>query len=150
VRRGGAHCPCGRRGCLEAYAGRGAMEERARRAFAKGTKTKLFELMAKHGRDRLTSGVWAAALVRGDELATQLIERAVQALGAGIASAINLLDLEAVVIGGGLGTRFGVPAAERIAAAMQPHLFVPDRPPAVVTSELGDAGGALGAALLVR
>ena len=150
VRRGGALCPCGRRGCVEAYAGRAAMEQRARRAYARGAKTKLYELMRKHGRDRLTSGVWAAALVRGDELATRLVERAVQALGAGTASAINLLDLEAVVIGGGLGTRFGVPAAERIAAAMQPHLFVPDRPPAVVTSELGDQGGALGASLLVR
>lgn len=148
VRRGGARCPCGRRGCLEAYAGRGAMEQRARRAFAKGEKTDLFELMRKHGRDRLTSGVWATALVRGDELAVRLLERAYRALGAGVASAINLLDLDAVVIGGGLGTRLGEPAAERIAEAMQPHLFVPERPPAVVPTELGDLGGALGAALL--
>ena len=149
VRMDGAPCPCGRKGCLEAYAGRAAMERRARRAEAKGAKTDLFELMRKNKRDRLTSGVWAAALVRGDQLATRLIDRAVAALGAGVASAINLLDLEAVVIGGGLGTRFGVPGAERIADAMQPHLFVPDRPPAVVLSELDDAGGALGAALLV-
>ena len=149
VRMDGAPCPCGRRGCLEAYAGRAAMERRARRAEAKGAKTDLFELMRKHKRDRLTSGVWASALVRGDALATRLIDRAIEALGAGVGSAINLLDLEAVVIGGGLGTRFGVPGAERIAAAMQPHLFVPDRPPAVVVSELDDAGGALGAALLV-
>ena len=149
VRLEGAPCPCGRKGCLEAYAGRAAMERRARRAFAKGAKTDLFDLMRKQKRDRLTSGVWAAALVRGDALATRLIDRAVWALGAGVGSAINLLDLEAVVIGGGLGTRFGVPGAERIAAAMQPHLFVPDRPPAVVVTELDDAGGALGAALLV-
>ena len=149
VRMDGAPCPCGRRGCLEAYAGRAAMERRARRAEAKGAKTDLFELMRKHKRDRLTSGVWASALVRGDALATRLIDRAIEALGAGVGSAINLLDLEAVVIGGGLGTRFGVPGTERIAAAMQPHLFVPDRPPAVVLSELDDAGGALGAALLV-
>jgi glucokinase len=125
------------------------MERRARRAEAKGVKTDLFELMRKHKRDRLTSGVWASALVRGDALATRLIDRAIEALGAGVGSAINLLDLEAVVIGGGLGTRFGVPGTERIAAAMQPHLFVSDRPPAVVLSELDDAGGALGAALLV-
>jgi glucokinase len=149
VRMDGAPCPCGRRGCLEAYAGRAAMERRARRAEAKGAKTDLFELMRKHKRDRLTSGVWASALVRGDALATRLIDRAIEALGAGVGSAINLLDLEAVVIGGGLGTRFGVPGTERIAAAMQPHLFVSDRPPAVVLSELDDAGGALGAALLV-
>lgn len=149
VRIDGAPCTCGRKGCLEAYAGRAAMERRARRAEAKGAKTDLFELMRKNKRDRLTSGVWASALVRGDALATRLIDRAVWALGAGVGSAINLLDLEAVVIGGGLGTRFGVPGAERIATAMLPHLFVPDRPPAVVVSELDDAGGALGAALLV-
>jgi glucokinase len=149
VRRGGARCPCGRRGCLEAYAGRGAMELRARREFARGAKTDLFELMRKHGRDRLTSGVWAAALVRGDELGVRLVERAYEALGAGIASAVNLLDLEAVVVGGGLGTRLGQPAADRIAEAMQPHLFVPDRPPVVVPTALGDLGGSLGAALLV-
>ena len=56
------------------------MERRARRAEAKGAKTDLFELMRKHKRDRLTSGVWASALVRGDALATRLIDRAIEAL----------------------------------------------------------------------
>ena len=50
VRRGGARCPCGRRGCLEAYAGRGAMEARARREVDKGAKTDLFKLMKNRGR----------------------------------------------------------------------------------------------------
>ena len=54
VRQGGAKCPCGRRGCLEAYAGRAAMETRARAKHAKGRKTKLFKIMKKRGRDRLT------------------------------------------------------------------------------------------------
>jgi glucokinase len=48
VRKGGTRCPCGRRGCLEAYAGRAAMEAKARRRVARGEKTKLFELMEKH------------------------------------------------------------------------------------------------------
>ena len=149
VKRGGARCPCGRRGCLEAYAGRGAMEARARELHDRGHKTDLFHLMKKRGRTRLTSGVWAAALDHDDHMATTLVHRAVEALGAGIASAVNLLDVEAVVIGGGLGTRLGEPYAERIADAMQPHLFVDDRPPAILTAALGDLGGAIGAALLV-
>ena len=71
------------------------------------------------------------------------------ALGAGIASAVNLLDVEAVIIGGGLGVRFGEPYRVRIAAAMAPHLFNDtDRPPCT-SPALGDLGGALGAALLV-
>jgi glucokinase len=148
VRIGGAHCPCGRRGCLEAYAGRGAMEARARHLVEQGRKTNLFDIMEKHGRTRLTSGVWARALDHGDEMATELIDRAIRALGAGIASAVNLLDVEAVVIGGGLGTRLGEPYVERIAAAMQPHLFVSERPPAVLPAALGDLGGAIGATLI--
>ena len=63
--RDGARCPCGRRGCLEAYAGRGAMEAHARKLVKDGHKTDLFELMEKKKRDRLTSGVWADALERG-------------------------------------------------------------------------------------
>jgi glucokinase len=146
----GRHCPCGRRGCLEAYAGRAAMEARARKLHAGGDKTALFELAAEHHRDRLTSGIWERALEHGDKLATKLINRAVSALGAGIASAVNLLDIEAVIIGGGLGVRFGEPYRVRIAAAMAPHLFLDSRPPAVHVAGLGDLGGALGAALLVE
>ncbi len=149
VKRGGARCPCGRRGCLEAYAGRGAMEARARREADRGAKTDLFDLMARRGRTRLTSSVWDHALEHEDALAAKLIGRAVKALGAGIASAVNLLDVEAVIIGGGLGVRFGQPMAERISSEMHPHLFNDFRPPAVRVAGLGDLGGALGAALLV-
>jgi len=149
VRRGGARCPCGRRGCLEAYAGRAAMEARARREFDKGVKTDLFKLMKHHGRVRLTSSIWAHALADDDPLATDLIGRAVAALGAGIASAVNLLDVEAVIIGGGLGVRFGQPMAERISTEMHPHLFNDTRPPAVRVAGLGDLSGGIGAALLV-
>jgi glucokinase len=149
VKYDGRRCPCGRQGCMEAYAGRGAMEARARRLSERGRSTTLFEIMEERGRDRLTSGVWARALAQGDALAEELLERAVKALGAGVASAVNLLDVEAVVIGGGLGLRLGEPYVERIRAAMMPHLFADDRPPAVELSALGDLGGAIGAALLV-
>lgn len=150
VKLGGRRCPCGRRGCLEAYAGRAAMEARARKEMKKGQRTDLFTLMKERGRTRLTSAIWAHALERGDKLAALIIDEAVEALGAGIASAVNLLDVEAVIIGGGLGVRFGEPFVKRINAAMQPHLFNDWRPPDVLVAALGDLGGALGAALLGR
>jgi glucokinase len=149
VKRGGARCTCGRRGCMEAYAGRLAMEIKARKEVKNGAKTKLFEIMEERGRDRLTSGVWERALKHGDDLATTLIDRAVRMLGVGIASCVNLLDPEAVIIGGGLGVRFGEKYVSRIATRMHPHLFVPDRPPHMHVATLGDLGGAIGAALLV-
>jgi glucokinase len=149
VKRGGARCTCGRRGCMEAYAGRLAMEIKARKEVKKGAKTNLFRIMEERGRDRLTSGVWERALKHGDDLATTLIDRAVRALGVGIASAVNLLDPEAVIVGGGLGVRFGEKYVSRIAIRMHPHLFVDDRPPQMHVATLGDLGGAIGAALLV-
>jgi len=148
VEMGGRRCPCGREGCVEAYAGRRALEERARKLHASGHKTRLFKIAEKKGRERLTSGVWAKALEEGDELADELIEHAVRAIAAGAASAVNLLDVEGVVIGGGLGTRLGEPYVAKIAAAMQQHLFRPERPPLVCLSKLGDFAGAVGAALL--
>jgi glucokinase len=150
VKKGGARCPCGRRGCMEAYAGRAAMEARARHHVEKGKHTDLFKIMEQRGRPRLTSGVWARALDHGDKLAKQIIDEAVDALGNGIASAVNLLDVEAVIIGGGLGVRFGEPMAQRIAASMQPHVFNDQHPPDVRVAALGDLGGAIGAALLAK
>ena len=104
--------------------------------------------MEKRGRDRLTSGIWARALVRQDPMAVRLIERAIEALGAGVASAVNLLDVEAVIIGGGLGVRLGDPYRKRLEHAMLPHVFADHRPPRVLLAQLGDLGGAIGAALL--
>jgi glucokinase len=150
VRIGGRRCGCGRRGCLEAYAGRASMEAKARRLVKQGEHTALFEIMEKRGRTRLTSGVWERALQDGDKMAGRLIDQAVEALGAGIASANNLLDVEAIVIGGGLGTKLGDPFVERIREAMMPHLFVDDRPPPLLLAALGDLSGAIGAALVAK
>lgn len=148
VKVDGALCPCGRHGCVEAYAGRNALERHARALHDKGEPTELFKIARKRGRERLTSGIWAAALEREDPLATKLIDRAVAMLGAGVASVDNVLDVEVIILGGGLGVRLGQPYADRIAEAMLPHLFFSDRPPPVVVAALGDLGGAIGASLL--
>ncbi len=149
VKRDGARCPCGNHGCMEAYAGRSAMESEARRRVEDGEHTDLFKLMAKHDKPRLTSGIWERALDHGDKLAEHLIDRAIKALGAGIASAVNLLDPEIVILGGGLGVRFGERLGPDIRKHMEKNLFDHEHPPEFEVAALGDFGGALGAALLV-
>jgi len=135
---------------MEAYAGRAAMEEQARAWVRKGRRTQLFKIMREKDKPRLASGVWASALKKNDKMAHKLIDRAIWALGSGIGSAVNLIDPEAIIIGGGLGIRLGQPFVDSIREAMIPHLIKPDTPPAVLLAELGDLGGALGAALLVK
>ncbi len=148
VKDGGRRCGCGRRGHMEAYAGRRSMELTARRRQRKGEKTDLFRIMRKKGRDRLTSSVWAKALDKKDHVATALIDDAVWALAIALSNAQNLLDLEAIIVGGGLGDRLGQPFVDRVAKAMKPRLHVPDKPPAILPTELGDLSGAVGAAVL--
>jgi glucokinase len=149
VVEGGEVCPCGRRGCMEAYAGRVALERAARAAAAAGRHTELLAIQERQRRPRMTSGVWKAALDAGDPLAHELIERAVQALATAIASSVNLLDVEVVLIGGGLGDKLGAPFVRRIATAMAPHLFRPPDTVQVLPVALGDYAGAIGASILV-
>lgn len=148
VKDGGRMCSDGRRGHLEAYAGRGRMEARARALAKRGRTTILFDLMERRGRTNLSSGVIATAMEKKDKVAVSLVDDAVWALGIALASAQNLLDLEAIIIGGGLGDRLGQPFIERVAEAMEPRLFVPDNRPKVLGTELGDLSGAIGAAVL--
>jgi glucokinase len=144
----GRPCTCGRRGCLEAYAGRVGMERRARKLVKEGRKTSLFKIMERRGRTRLSSGVYAEALEEGDPMTLRLVDEAARALGVALASIQNVLDLEAIVVGGGLGDRLGQPFVDRIAEEMTPRLFLSDEPPTLHVSELGDLSGAVGAAVL--
>lgn len=141
----GRTCGCGGRGHLEAYAGRASMERRARELEAEGRFTTLVDLAPAK---RMTSGVFSKALAAGDAVTIELIDEAVEALGVAIASAVVLLDLPLVVVGGGLADRLGPTFIGRIEQAARSRIFTDGSPLRVVPAELGDQGGAIGAALI--
>ena len=138
-------CGCGLAGHLEAYAGRASMEAEARRRHQAGSATRLVELA---GHKRMKSGVFAKALEAGDRVVLELLDDAVRALGVGIASAATLVDLQAVVVGGGLPGKLGTRFVSRIDEAVRSRLFVQSSTLQVVPATLGDLGGAIGAAIL--
>ena len=148
VKPDGRTCGCGRHGHLEAYAGRGSMEKHARKRVGEGEKTILFELMEERGRTTLNSGAIVKAAEQDDRVANELLDDAVWAMSIGLATIQNLLDLQAFVIGGGLGDRLGQPFIDRVVDKLQPLLFVPENAPQVIGSELKDMSGAIGAAVL--
>lgn len=150
VQPGGAMCSCGRRGCVEAYAGRRMMGLAAEAQRAAGRESALFSIMAKKGKQTLTSSVWGAALEKGDEVATELMDVAVEKLGLVIGSVVNLLDPDLVVLGGGMAEEFGQNLADRVARAAEPWTMHvrDDRKYRVAT--LGDNSGVVGAATLAR
>jgi glucokinase len=143
----GRMCGCGHAGHLESYAGRAGMEAEARRRHAAGEETALVELA---GDGPMKSGTFRKALAAGDPVAMELIDQAVAALGAAVASAVALVDVSLVVAGGGLPEKLGAAFVGRVEEAARSRLFVPSSPLRVVPAELGDLGGALGAALLLR
>jgi glucokinase len=146
----GEPCPCGRRGCTEAYAGRTPMERAVRAAVEAGRPTELPTIQRRLGRARLTTDVLAEGLALGDALAAELVGTAALALGAAIGSACNLLDVQGVLLGGGLTDGLGDPFVARVERAIRPRLLADQPPVEVRRTALGDMAGAIGAALLVH
>jgi glucokinase len=144
VEQHGRQCGCGGKGHLEAYAGRAGLEKRARELEAEGRDTQLVDLAPAK---RMTSGVFAKALASGDPVTIELLDEAVVALGVAIASAVTLLDLPLVVVGGGLADRLGPAFVGRIEEATRSRLFAESSALRVIPGELGDRGGATGAGL---
>jgi glucokinase len=143
VRPDGRACRCGGKGHLEAYAGRAAMERRARTLEARGRDTMLVDLAPDR---RMTSSVFAKALNGGDKVTVELLDDAVNALGVGIGATVTLLDVPIVVLGGGMADRLGSSFVARVEAAVRNRTYR-KAPVQVVGTTLGDRGGAVGAAL---
>lgn len=143
-------CGCGRWGCVEAYAGRASLEAMVERLAGEGRPSAMTALMQARGKDRYTSGVWKQALREGDEVATELIGESVVALAMALAGVINVLDLQTIVVGGGLAEKLGQEHVDRIAEATRPRLMAPDVARRWVVASLGDDSGVVGAAELAR
>ncbi|MGK2958647.1 MAG: ROK family protein [Acidimicrobiales bacterium] len=150
VQPGGALCSCSHRGCVEAYAGRRSMATAAAVMVDAGRQSSLFDIRDDEGKEKLTSKVWARALAENDALATEIFEMAIEMLGIGIASVINTIDVELVVVGGGLADKLGQDLADQVAIAATPWMFHPNPDLQWVPSALGDDAGVVGAAALAR
>ncbi|HYM79812.1 MAG TPA: ROK family protein [Candidatus Limnocylindria bacterium] len=128
----GRVCPCGVAGCAEPEASARGLEEAARAAGLPLTDA---------------TSVFAAA-GRGEPVALGLADRMADRLGAVLATAINLLNPDVVVIGGG-GAEAGEPLLARVRAALDRYALASHRQGLrVVRAALGERAGVAGAGLL--
>ena len=130
----GRRCPCGKKGCLEAYASGKAIEN----TYFKITKKKKSAIEIEN-----------EAFVKGEKsFAFKIYKEAGKYLGVGLSNLINILDPELIVLGGGLGrSRLLLKFAKE---GILKNTFFKKRKTNIVQAKLGKEAGIIGAALLVR
>jgi glucokinase-like ROK family protein len=147
VEQDGRPCPCGNRGCLEAYFGGAALAGDAEAAARAGHSPALAAILAERG--TLDAADVAAAASAGDTAAIELIRLGGLRTGDVIAALVSFFNPALVVIGGGV-TGLG----HTLLAAIRTQVYRQSLPLAtgnlpIVLGELGPVAGVIGAARLI-
>ena len=141
---GGRECGCGELGHLEAYAGRAGIERQARWLAANGQPNLLAKFADGGG---LKSKHLERAVDENDPVAVSLVGEAADALAIAIGNVATVLDLDRIVLGGGIIDKLGQPFLDQIEQSATFGGLGPQLCELVLASRLDDAG-VLGAALL--
>lgn len=142
----GRACTCGRYGCLEAYVSGPAIALRGAQSLATGRPT---ALAAASGADpaRVTAEVIFDAARGGDEAALEIVAEVAAYLGQGLAALIQLLNPQAVLLGGGVICGWDL-LEDGVWRALRRHSLAPHLEGLQVRpGALGYRAGLLGAAL---
>ncbi|MBO6088197.1 ROK family protein [bacterium] len=142
----GRPCSCGAHGCLEAYASRTAIETRIEGALKKGRKSCITDFLGE-GKS-IKSGMIQKSVENKDELVMQCLDEASDYLSGGIASIINFINPELVILGGGLIDAVDYFYQRTVKNAKMKSLPVPAEKIKFKKAELGDFSGVIGAAFL--
>ncbi len=151
IQAGGRLCPCGSRGCLEAYASRTAMTKAIMAEIHHGRDSVLTEeaeLQMMEGETIIRSGILASALNRGDELVKEIVTELADFLGYGLASVMNFYNPECIILGGGVIEAIDLLFEQAVHRARITALADPGRKTKIIRAKLGDFSGVVGAACL--
>jgi len=146
VSSGGRACGCGANGCLEAYASRSAIEQKIKGAIKKGHKSIISDYIKDDGIIR--SKYLKMAFDKKDDIVLNCLTEAAEYLSSGLASVINFLNPETIILGGGLinaiDSFFDLTQRKTIAKCLPTPSLVTK----IEKTKLGDMAGVIGAALL--
>jgi glucokinase len=143
----GLPCVCGNTGCLETLASAPSIVRRARERLNRDSTSSLSRLAFNKN---FTAADLAHEAREGDDFAAMMIERTGRYIGTGVASVINLLNIERIVLGGGVmdaGPLILNPIIQEVRRrAFQPCFEATQ----IVIAELGADAAPIGAAMLAR
>lgn len=144
----GAECECGNTGCLETIASGPNTVRRARERLDRDSTSSLSTLATME--EGFTAGDLAREANNGDDFSIMMIERTGRSIGIAVASMINLLSIERIILGGAImdaGDLILKPIIEEARKRSFQPCFEATK---IVAAELGADGVAIGAALLAR
>ena len=151
IQAGGRICPCGSRGCLEAYASRTAMTRAIMAEIHHGRTSVLTEeaeLQLSEGETIIRSGLLASALNQGDTLVKEIVTESADFLGYGLASVMNFYNPECIILGGGVIEAIDLLFDRAVNRARSTALADPGHKTKIMRAKLGDFSGVVGAACL--
>jgi glucokinase len=142
IKDDGPVCPCGLSGCLEALASGPALVRRINESISNGRKSIITKLSSTDDVN-ISGKIIEKAATMGDSLALEVIDQAAEYLGRSIGMLINVLDLECIIIGGGLSSMLTSPIRNKLEKYILPIYKDEVK---VLTAGLGTDAGAVGAA----
>lgn len=143
----GNECLCGNTGCLETVASGPNIVRRARERLNRDSTSSLSRLAMQ---ESFTAGDLALEARNGDDFSIMMLERTGRSIGIAVASMINLLSIERIILGGTImeaGDLILSPIVEEARKRSFQPCFEATK---IVLAELGVDGVAIGAALLAR
>jgi glucokinase len=143
----GLECVCGNTGCLETVASAPSIVRRARERLHRDSTSSLSRLGLNKN---FTADDVAHAANEGDDFALMMIERTGKYIGTGVATVINLLNIERIVLGGGVmdaGPLILNPIIQEVKRRAFLRCFEATE---IVAAKLGPDAAPIGVALLAR
>ncbi|HKO95602.1 MAG TPA: ROK family protein [Pyrinomonadaceae bacterium] len=138
----GVRCNCGSEGCLEVYASGTGIVRMATESLSGQA------LWALQAEGALTAERLFASAMNGDKFPLNVFKRMGSYLGVGIASLVNLLNPEMVVIGGGVANAWQLFEESMLHTIAERSFPAPAKRVKITRAECGDDAGLLGAARL--
>ena len=130
----GSSCNCGRSGCLEAYIGNSRILNAARKEFKRTISLEELSLLA----------------AKGNRSAIRIWRRVGKRLGFALAGVVNILNLDAVVMGGGVSNAGRVLFDSAKESLQNQAMSVQGGHVRIFRAKLGNDAGLIGAAIMVR
>lgn len=146
---GGYKCNCGGRGCLESYSSLGGIKNYIKEGINNNKINTSLINEIKSTREEDYPELFFKKAKSGNKFAGNLWNEFGKTLGIGIANLTNLLNVELVVIGGGIANAWGMFIDQLKQSAKENTLTAPYRNLKIVKSKLKGDAGILGAASLV-